>query len=313
MAQLIPSAYKTRYVIMRIKLLSLFLLQSVISFAQVASDGEFSFAGLQRNFAGINLNYRKANIEGQAGDAKALVIYLHGGSSCGTDNTTQMSEPGIDSIANYLFNHHKAAVFIVPQCPDRNKGWGGITKNVKALLDFTANTEGVDPSQIYIFGGSMGGTGTWKMLSSYPDYFAAAMPCAANPKGMNAETVATTPVYNVMGLADKIMNSDVRSIAEDFISQLQQLGDEAVYETVPDWTHEVTCVQSYSKSRMDWVFAHTKHDTSSILTQYNEQRKTDDAWYTLSGVRIAKPSSPGLYIHGGKIMVGGVNTPFSLK
>ena len=270
-----------------------------MSFAQVQNDGGLSFIGLQHNFAGNILNYRKASNEGNAGDAKALVIYLHGGSSCGTDNTTQMNEPGIDSIANYLSSHHKAAVFVVPQCPDRNKGWGGMVKDVKALLDFTAQTEGVDPNQIYIFGGSMGGTGTWKMLSSYPDYFAAAMPCAANPKGMNAETVATTPVYNVMGLADKIMDSGVRAIAEDFISQLQQLGDEAVYEAVPDWTHETTCIQSYSTPRMDWVFAHTKPATSSVLTQYDEERKRDDAWYTLSGVKIAKPSSPGLYIHGG--------------
>ena len=284
---------------MRIKLLSLFLLLSVMSFAQVQNDGGLSFIGLQHNFAGNILNYRKASNEGNAGDAKALVIYLHGGSSCGNDNTTQMNEPGIDSIANYLSNHHKAAVFVVPQCPDRNKGWGGMVKDVKALLDFTAQTEGVDPNQIYIFGGSMGGTGTWKMLSSYPDYFAAAMPCAANPKGMNAETVATTPVYNVMGLADKIMDSGVRTIAEDFIFQLQQLGDEAVYEAVPDWTHETTCIQSYSTPRMDWVFAHTKPATSSVLTQYDEERKRDDAWYTLSGVKIAKPSSPGLYIHGG--------------
>lgn len=291
---------------MRIKLLSLFLLLSVMSFAQEANDSRLSFVGLQCNFAGVTLNYRKANIEGNIGDAKALVIYLHGGSSCGTDNTTQMNEAGIDSIANYLSSHHKAAVFVVPQCPDRNKGWGGMIKNVKALLDFTAQTEGTDPNQIYIFGGSMGGTGTWKMLSSYPDYFAAAMPCAANPQSMNAEIAATTPVYNVMGLADKIMDSNVRTIAEDFISQLKQLGDEAVYETVPDWTHETTCIQSYSTPRMDWVFAHTKPATSSIITIHNEQQKKDDAWYTLSGVRIAKPSSPGLYIHGGKKTVLGI-------
>ena len=107
---------------MRIKLLGLFLLLSVMSFAQVANDGRLLFVGLQRNFAGVTLNYRKANIEGNIGDAKALVIYLHGGSSCGTDNTTQMNEAGIDSIANYLSSHHKTAVFVVPQCPDRNKG-----------------------------------------------------------------------------------------------------------------------------------------------------------------------------------------------
>ena len=91
---------------MRIKLLSLFLLLSVMSFAQEANDGRLSFVGLQRNFAGVTLNYRKANIEGNIGDAKALVIYLHGGSSCGTDNTTQMNEAGIDqySVNSYVID-----------------------------------------------------------------------------------------------------------------------------------------------------------------------------------------------------------------
>ena len=55
---------------MRIKLLSLFLLLSVMSFAQVQNDGGLSFIGLQHNFAGNILNYRKASIEGNAGDAK---------------------------------------------------------------------------------------------------------------------------------------------------------------------------------------------------------------------------------------------------
>lgn len=210
-----------------------------------------------------------------------------------------MKEPGIDSIANYLVRHQKSAVFVVPQCPDRNKGWGGMAKNVKALLDFTAQTENVDINMIYIFGGSMGGTGTWKMLSTYPNYFAAGMPCAANPKGMIAENVATTPVYNVMGLDDKIMNGEVRAIAEDFISQLQQLGDETKYETVEGWTHETTCIQSYSTERLDWVFAHRKQSADGIETTVNDIYG-NNAWYTLQGIETTQPLSHGLYIHNGK-------------
>ena len=84
------------------------------------------------------------------------------------------------------------------------------------------------------------------------------MPCAANPKGMSAQNAATTPVYNVMGLDDKIMNGQVRQIAEDFIAQMRALGGEAEYETVPGWTHETTCIQSYSEHRLGWLFAHSR-------------------------------------------------------
>ena len=48
----------------------------------------------------MTLPYRKATIPG-LGDKASLVIYLHGGSSKGYDNETQMQEPGINSIAVY--------------------------------------------------------------------------------------------------------------------------------------------------------------------------------------------------------------------
>ena len=290
---------------MKIKVTIIFLLLAVASslgFAQPQPSDTLAFQSLSHNFAGTSLGYRKAKVLcADTATSKALVIYLHGGSSCGTDNTTQMKEPGIDSIANYLVRHKMSSVFIVPQCPDRNKGWGAVAMNVKALLDFTAHVEGIDTTRIYIFGGSMGGTGTWKMTSTFPGYFSGAMPCAANPKGMVAENVAKTPVYNVMGLADKIMNDDVRAIAEDFISQLEALGDDVRYEAVEGWSHETTCIQSYTTARLDWVFSHHKTPSAGITTvTIDRPTNLDPNWYTLQGQIISHPTAPGIYIHQGK-------------
>lgn len=296
---------------MKMKVTIIFLLLAVASslgFAQTQPSDTLAFQSLSHNFAGTSLGYRKAKVLcADTTTSKALIIYLHGGSSCGTDNTTQMNEPGIDSIANYLVIHGVPSVFIVPQCPDRNKGWGGIAMNVKALLDFTAHVEDIDTTRIYIFGGSMGGTGTWKMLSTFPGYFSGAMACAANPKGMVAENVAKTPVYNVMGLADKIMNGDVRAIAEDFINQLKALGDDVQYETVEGWSHEVTCIQSYTAARLDWVFSHRKTPSAGITTVTADCTINPDTnWYTLQGQIISQPTTPGIYIHQGKkILVTG--------
>ena len=248
--------------------------------------------------SGAVLPYRQMRI---AGENPMLVIYLHGGSSCGTDNETQMSEPGIDSIAQYLIEQALPAVFVVPQCSNRTKGWGGMASDVKRLIDYVAQQEAADTTRIYIFGGSMGGTGTWKMLSLYPAYFAAAMPCAGNPKGMSAENIATTPVYTVMGLADKIMGSDVRTTVETLVGQLEAMGDEVRYETVAGWTHETTCMQSYSAARLDWVFSHKRGQATDLATHPTDC--TDEAWYDLSGRRFAVPLSHGVYIHRGKKVV----------
>lgn len=247
---------------------------------------------------GSVLPYRQMRI---AGEKPMLVIYLHGGSSCGTDNETQMGEPGIDSIARYLVQQDLPAVFVVPQCSNRTKGWGGMAADVKRLLDYVAQQETADETRIYIFGGSMGGTGTWKMLSLYPDYFAAAMPCAGNPKGMSAENVATTPVYTVMGLADKIMGSDVRTTVETFVGQLEALGDEVRYETVAGWTHETTCIQSYSEVRLDWVFSHKRGQTTDLAAPTTDT--TDEGWYDISGRRFDTPPAHGVYIRQGKKVV----------
>lgn len=287
---------------MRKSVLFSVLLLAPSLFAQNANNDGLTFASLQHEFAGTTLNYRQAVVEGKSDKGKALIIYLHGGSSCGTDNITQMQEPGIDSIGHYLVDHQQSAIFLVPQCPDRNRGWGGMAKDIKALLDFAAHSEGVDTDHIYIFGGSMGGTGTWKMLSSYPNYFAAGMPCAANPKGMNAENVATTPVYNVMGGADKIMDGEVRAIAEDFINQLNALGDETKYEVVAGWSHETTCIQSYTTPRLDWVFAHARQ-TTDFVSSVTTQSSSTDRWYSLQGIEVLSPKQPGIYVHNGRKVV----------
>lgn len=83
---------------------------------------DFSFE--QIKMSNITMPYRKATIAPVQGEKPAVVIYLHGGSSKGSDNTTQMNEPGIELIANYLQSSHINALFLVPQCP-KDKSWMG--------------------------------------------------------------------------------------------------------------------------------------------------------------------------------------------
>lgn len=203
----------------------------------------------------MDLRYRKAVIASNPNEKAALVLYLHGGSSKGSDNVAQVAEKGVDSIGNYLARHEINSIFLVPQCPS-DKSWGGIMNSVlKRLIDTYVAEFDADAGRIYIFGGSMGGTGTWGMLSSYPGLFAAAMPVAGNPSRCNAESVAATPVFTVMGTADAIMSVDA---VVDFINKLTLLGNDNMFETETGWTHEVTCIESYTERRLDWVFNHRK-------------------------------------------------------
>ncbi len=203
----------------------------------------------------VSLPYRKCVMNMSDDTEPALVIYLHGGSCKGDDNRTQMKEKAIETITRYLLDKNIASVMLVPQCP-KNSSWGGSMNRVlKGLIDAFIQNGSADGNRIYIFGGSMGGTGTWSMVSAYPNVFAAAMPVAGNPSASDASKVATTPIYTVMGTADTVMNLQV---VTDFVEMLEANNGEIRFDSEDGWTHEETCEQSYTDDRLDWIFGHKK-------------------------------------------------------
>lgn len=219
-------------------------------------DTVVTFSAMQGTFAGTALPYRLATIAASTGTRPALVVYLHGGTVRGNDNVAQMNEAGIDSISSYLSSRRINAVMVVPQCP-AGMSWGGTMLPVlKAMTDDVAEKYSADTCRIYLFGGSMGGTGTWGMLSAYPNMFAAAMPVAGNPAKCAAANVACTPVYVVMGTADKIMSTDT---VKTFVTWIDAASGETKLDIEDGWTHEITCIRSYTADRLDWIFAHRRH------------------------------------------------------
>ena len=236
-------------------------------------------------FGGIEMPYRLAHFSGTG--KSSLVIYLHGGTSKGNDNEKQLNEAGIDSIANYLQLREINSIFLVPQCPS-DKSWGGTILGVlKSLIDRYIE-EGIgEESDVYIFGGSMGGTGTWSMLSAYPGMFSAAMPVAGNPSRCDADKVALTPVCTVLGTADRIMSVETTS---DFVDELNVRNGITKFDIEEGWTHEMTCIQSYTTHRLDWVFSH-KSIPSGIESQMEDNKIIKSMqYYTIDGKNIINPT-----------------------
>ena len=259
--------------------------------SNIKAGNGLTFDAGKIRFAGIEMPYRVAHISGDG--QPALVIYLHGGSSKGNDNETQMKEASIDSIANYMEKKQMNVVYIVPQCPS-DKSWGGPMLGVlKSLIDKYVEEGTVANDHLYIFGGSMGGTGTWSMLSAYPGLFAAAMPVAGNPSKCDADKVASTPVYTVMGTSDQIMSVGTTS---SFISELNDRNGMTEFDVEEGWTHEMTCIQSYTTPRLDWVFG--DHHVSSGIdmpeTDYHAVVSTQ--YYSINGNRLSEPPRKGVYI-----------------
>ena len=290
---------------MKYSLFLFFALLALLSQGEVAAqDIEFS----KETFANdvMTLPYRKATIPGY-GDKASLIIYLHGGSSKGNDNETQMQEPGINSITSWLSANNRKAIMLVPQCPT-DKAWLGSTQDVLVALLKTYIDRGVaDADKVYIFGGSMGGTGTWGMLSNHSDLFAAAMPVAGNPTGLDAEAISLVPIYTVMGTADKIMKI---SNVETFLAEMDEYDAEYKFDIEDGWTHEDVCKKSYTNERLAWVFKHTKKQPTGIASVSTDDGKlVYTTWYSINGQRLtSEPTLKGVYVRTCRYSSGKVIT-----
>ncbi len=265
------------------------LLNGVKTFAQEITFSKESFSN-----GNITLPYRKADIPG-LGDKASLVIYLHGGSSKGNDNETQMQEPGIDAISTWLYANNRKAIMLVPQCPTNLSWLGAMQDAIVSLLQTYIDKGVADDSKVYILGGSMGGTGTWNMLSNHPDFYAAAMPVAGNPTGLDAEEVSKTPLFTVMGTADRIMKI---SNVESFLKDMDNYNAEYKFNIEEGWTHENVCEDSYTDERLNWLFKHTKQSSTGINNATVDGCETAKViWYSASGQRLAsRPMQKGIYI-----------------
>ena len=126
---------------------------------------------------------------------------------------------------------------------------------LKGVIDNYVQEGTIDTSRIYVFGGSMGGTGTWGLVSAYPRLFTAAMPVAANPSRAVVDNVLPTAVYTVMGSDDAMMSVDT---ANNFISALQDAGGTVRIDIVEGWNHATTCEKSYTPERLEWIFSQRK-------------------------------------------------------
>lgn len=270
-----------------------FALLSLLGWGETFAQ-DITFSKETFSSANVTFPYRKANITG-SDDKASLVIYLHGGSSKGNDNETQMQEPGIEAISTWLLEHNRKAVMLVPQCPANLSWLGTMQDGLVSLLQSYIDRGVVDAGKVYIFGGSMGGTGTWNMLSNHPDLFAAAMPVAGNPSGLNAEAVSHTPLFTVMGTADKLMKI---SNVEAFLKEMDNWQAEYKFEIEDGWTHEDVCKQSYTDERLDWVFGHARGTAAGVAGIAEGQREAVHViWHALNGQLLdASPREKGIYI-----------------
>jgi predicted peptidase len=115
-----------------------------------------------------------------------ILLFLHGR----TEQVTERQALTHSGIGLNLQNHpdHFPAVIVMPQAtPDgfwdsvktidqKNPNSPTLEQLAMKALDETMTAYESDPTRVYLTGNSMGGYGSWKLGSDFPDRFAAIMP-----------------------------------------------------------------------------------------------------------------------------------------
>ena len=178
-----------------------------------------------------------------------IIIFLHGSGEIGSVNGVG-NLPIVSYVANNWDRNSKPFIFLAPVAP--NRGWSGNNAAAaKSIIDQTIQEYGADPSRIYITGMSMGGYGTWNMVSTYGSYFAAAMPMSGCGSGYNGSSFANVPIYAIVGSTE----SDTRSCMANLVDKINGSGGRASLDVVQGASHGT--IQRYYKNEklFDWLLS----------------------------------------------------------
>lgn len=203
------------------------------------------------------------------GQEYPLVVFLHGAGELGSDNSRQLA--GFPMML--LDGHHKsdyAAFVVAPQCP-ANDAWSSFpdypnstrspenptnaTRLAIELIEELLHTYNIDESRIYVIGFSLGGEGTFDIVSRRPDLFAAAVPICGIADVERAALMKDVPFWIFHGEKDDINPAQYSRM---IVEALQQEGASPKYTEYKGAGHEVW-TWAYSEPELfPWLFSQRK-------------------------------------------------------
>ena len=201
-----------------------------------------------------------------SGGTASVVLFLHGAGERGDDNVSQLTH-GARELIRYCEKKNLKVMLLFPQCPS-GKMWvdtpwnlpehkmpaeSETMKLVKEFLDEMLKEVMVDQKRIYVTGISMGGFGTWDLLSRYPDLFAAGMPICGGADVEQAEKLKNIPIRTFHGDSDDVV---LTKRSRDIVKAIRDAGGTKIsYTEVPNCGHGVWPGVYADEKNFDWLLS----------------------------------------------------------
>ncbi len=221
---------------------------------------------------GEKLLYRLLEPENmKEGKKYPLVLFLHGAGERGNDNEMQLVH-GSQMFLNPVNREKYPAFVIFPQCPsdgywaftDRPDSFDNmpaeevmppVLQAVKEMLDSYLANPMVDKSRVYIMGLSMGGMGTYDLVSRFPETFAAAIPICGAVKAGRLAAAKKVKFRIFHGDADNVVPVECSRAA---YRELKKAGADVEYIEFPGCNHGSWNPAFNMPDFMKWLFKNKK-------------------------------------------------------
>jgi lysophospholipase L1-like esterase len=110
----------------------------------------------------------------------------------------------------------------------------------------------VDTDRLYVTGISMGGYGTWDLITRFPDRFAAAVPICGGGDPAKAAAIAKVPVWAIHGEADPLVKVEQ---TRRMIAAIKAAGGQPLYSEYPTVGHDSWTPGYQEPELLPWMFA----------------------------------------------------------
>jgi len=184
-----------------------------------------------------------------------LLIFLHGGSTRGTDTLDLYSSGPFDQIYR---GRHFPFIVVAPQCPKHIR-WS--TENwFENFYSDLIEKYRIDTSRIYLTGASLGGSGTWYLAIKNPDVFTAIAPISGFTRHMdyiseNIEKLKNIPIWAFHGESDNVVPVEE---TDYLVNKLSEINYQIKYTREKDVGHSIHWLV-YSENKIyDWFLKHEK-------------------------------------------------------
>lgn len=200
-----------------------------------------------------------------------LVVYLHGSGGLGDDNEKQLGLGNVFGTRVWLLpeNQRNFPCFVL--VPQTDRGWvrynlsqqtegspkvlPGLGDGSRLALDIVDALRGelpIDERRIYVMGQSMGGAGTWNVITHRPHFFAAAVICCGSVSLEDGTGSVDTPLWSFQGEVDQTVPA---SLSRDRIAARRKAGGHPLYTEYAGVDHNVWQWAFTEPELVKWLFS----------------------------------------------------------